>query len=103
VLYHSGPNHDDSQPNKLFEYMAAGLPVIASNFALWKEIVEKNQCGICVNPLNPQEIATAINWMLQNPAGANLMGKNGQNAVLEKYNWETESQKLIKFYKEILR
>ena len=83
--------------------MAAGLPVIASNFPLWKEIVEKNKCGICVNPLNPREIAAAINWVLQNPADAAEMGRNGRKAVLEKYNWEAESKKLIKFYEEELQ
>ena len=103
VLYHPGPNHNDSQPNKLFEYMAAGLPVIASNFPLWKEIVEKNKCGICVNPLNPREIADAINWVLQNPSDAAEMGKNGSRAALEKYNWETENCKLIRFYEQLLK
>jgi glycosyltransferase involved in cell wall biosynthesis len=103
VLFHPGPNHTDSQPNKLFEYMAAGLPVIASNFPLWKEIVEKNGCGICVNPLNSKEIADAINWVLKNPSQAAEMGRNGRKAVLEKYNWEAESKKLIKFYEEILQ
>ena len=92
-----------SLPIKLFEYMAAGLPVIASNFPLWKEIVEKNGCGICVNPLNSKEIADAITWVLKNPSQAAEMGRNGRKAVLEKYNWETESKKLIKFYEEILQ
>lgn len=102
VLYHPGPNHNDSQPNKLFEYMAAGLPVIASNFPLWRKIIEENKCGICVNPLKPKEIAGAINWVLQNPAEAVVMGRNGLEAVLEKYNWETESQKLIKIYEALM-
>jgi glycosyltransferase involved in cell wall biosynthesis len=92
-----------SLPIKMFEYMAAGLPVIASNFPLWKEIIEKNKCGICVNPLNPDEIATAINWVLQNPSDAAEMGKNGSKAVLEKYNWEVESHKLISFYEQLLK
>lgn len=102
VLYHPGPNHDYARPNKLFEYMAAGLPVIASNFPLWKEFIEKNKCGICVNPLNPEEIAAAIRWVLQNPIEADSMGRNGLNAVLEKYNWESERNKLIRFYKDLL-
>jgi glycosyltransferase involved in cell wall biosynthesis len=92
-----------SLPIKMFEYMAAGLPVIASNFPLWKEIIEKNKCGICVNPLNPDEIATAINWVLQNPSDAAEMGRNGSKAVLEKYNWEVESRKLISFYEQLLK
>lgn len=103
VLYHPGPNHNDSQPNKLFEYMAAGLPVIASNFSLWMEIIERNKCGICVDPLNPKEIAAAISWVIENPADAASMGRNGHKAVLEKYNWETESKKLIGFYKELFK
>lgn len=103
VLYHPGPNHTDSQPNKLFEYMAAGLPVIASNFPLWKEIVEKNSCGICVNPLNSKEIAEAINWVLKNPQQAAEMGRNGRKAIEEKYNWDAESRKLISFYEQILK
>lgn len=103
VLFHPGPNHTDSQPNKLFEYMAAGLPIIASDFPLWKEIVERNKCGICVNPLNPKEIADAINWVFKNPTAAVEMGKNGMKAVSEKYNWDVESRKLIHFYEKLLK
>lgn len=103
VLFHPGPNHDDSQPNKLFEYMEVGLPVIGSNFPLWKDIIEKNNCGLCVNPLDPYEIADAIKWVIENPDSAALMGKNGRNAVLEKYNWQTESRKLVRFYEELLK
>jgi len=102
VLFHPGPNHDDSQPNKLFEYMAAGIPVIGSNFPLWKEIIEANECGICVDPLNPEEIAGAINWIIDNPDVAEQMGRNGLRAVQEKYNWETEGKKLVRFYEELL-
>jgi len=83
---------------KLFEYMSASLPVIASNFPLWKEIVEKNNCGICVDPTNPEEIAKAIEYLITHPAEAKKMGENGKTAVLEKYNWEKESEKLIEIY-----
>ena len=53
VTFHALPNHIDAQPNKMFEYMSAGLPLITSNFPFWREIVEKNNCGICVDPMNP--------------------------------------------------
>jgi len=101
VLFHPEPNHIHAQPNKLFEYMSAGLPVIASNFPLWKEIVEGNQCGICVDPLNVDEIRQSIDWIMDHPGEALEMGKNGRKAIEEKYNWENESKKLIEFYQKL--
>ena len=101
VTFHPLPNHIDSQPNKMFEYMSAGLPVIASHFPLWREIIEGNDCGICVNPLNPEEIAAAIDFLINNPHRAEQMGNNGQQAVLKKYNWSVEEQKLLKFYDQL--
>ncbi|WP_284643841.1 glycosyltransferase family 4 protein [Paenibacillus silviterrae] len=91
----------DSLPIKLFEYMAAGIPVICSNFPLWKTIVEENNCGICVDPSDEDAIAAAINWIVNNPEGAAIMGKNGRLAVENKYNWEIESNKLLNLYKEL--
>ena len=98
VLFHPEPNHINAQPNKMFEYMSAGIPVIASNFPLWKEIIEGNTCGICVDPLNVNEIANAINWIMDNPEQAKQMGENGRRAVEETYNWEQEGNKLLRIY-----
>ncbi|MBS9432242.1 glycosyltransferase [Photorhabdus hainanensis] len=103
VLYHPLPNHIDAQPNKIFEYMSAGIPVIASDFTLWKDIVVKNHCGICIDPLNPKEIANAIDYLSDNPDIAEEMGRNGLIAVNEKYNWDIEQNKLNKFYQHIGR
>jgi len=102
VLFHPGPNYTMSLPNKLFEYMASGLPVVASNFPLWKEIIEGNRCGITVDPLDPKEIAQAIEYLLTHPEEARQMGKNGRRAVEEKYNWEKESKKLLDLYLKLL-
>jgi len=102
VTLHPTLNYYVSLPVKLFEYMAAGLPVVTSNFPLWKEIVEENRCGICVDPLNPEEIAEAIKYLLTHPKEAKVMGKKGRKAVLEKYNWDLEEKKLIKVYRELL-
>jgi glycosyltransferase involved in cell wall biosynthesis len=95
------PNHINSQPNKMFEYMSAGLPIICSNFPLWKQIVEDNNCGVCVDPLNSQEIADSIDFFTNNPITAQEMGKNGRKAVEKQYNWELEEKKLLKLYSEI--
>nr|QLL91134.1 glycosyltransferase [Plesiomonas shigelloides] len=101
VTLHPVINYLDSLPVKMFEYMAAGLPVIASNFSLWKEIIEGNQCGLCVDPLAPQAIAEAIDYLVTHPVEAEQMGRHGQKAVHEKYNWCIEEQKLLQFYKTL--
>jgi len=103
VCFHPTLNHINSMPNKLFEYMAAGLPVIASNFPLWKEIIEGDNCGLTVNPLDPSEIARAIEYLLEHPDEARRMGENGRKAVIEKYNWETESKLLLRVYDDLLK
>ncbi|MEF9898237.1 MAG: glycosyltransferase family 4 protein [Pseudomonas sp.] len=96
------PNHVDAQPNKMFEYMSSGIPVIASNFPLWREIIEGSQCGVCVDPLDPQAIAEAIDYFVSNPDEAARMGRNGQKAVNERYNWDQEGRKLLAFYTSLL-
>jgi len=101
VIFHPVPNHTDSQPNKIFEYMASGLPVIGSNFPLWKKIIEDGACGICVDPKSPEEIANAIKFILENPDKAKLMGENGKRLVKEIYNWDIEKKKLVDFYKRL--
>lgn len=99
VLFHPSPNHTNAQPNKLFEYMAAGLPLIASDFLLWREIIDSAKCGVCVNPLEPKEIADAVEWVFNNPEEAEEMGAAGKKAVLEKFNWAKEDEKLKEFYR----
>lgn len=101
VTFHPVPNHMDAQPNKMFEYMSAELPIISSNFPLWKEIVEGNACGICVNPLKPTEIAEAIEYIMSHPEHAHEMGQNGKKAVFNKYNWCVEEQKLFNVYERV--
>ena len=100
VVFHPEPNHIDAQPNKMFEYLSAGIPVIASDFPLWREIIEGAKCGICVDPLKPEEIANAIQFIIDHPAEAEQMGKNGRRAVEERYNWGMEENKLMGLYEK---
>jgi len=92
----------NAQPTKMFEYMSAGLPVIASNFPVYRKIVESADCGLLVDPLNPAAIADAMLWIMRNPSRAAEMGRNGQRAVADKYNWEHEAESLIATYEELL-
>ncbi|CAI3159790.1 D-inositol-3-phosphate glycosyltransferase [Acinetobacter calcoaceticus] len=102
VVLHPTRSYLDSLPVKMFEYMCAGIPVIASEFPLWRSIVNDAQCGVCVDPLKPHEIAKAIDYFINNPDKARVMGEQGRAAVLEKYNWSIEENKLLNFYSSIL-
>ncbi|POY35884.1 glycosyl transferase [Solitalea longa] len=95
-------NYVDAMPVKMFEYMLAGLPVVASNFPLYKEILESNKCGICVDPTDPKQIADAISFLLENQEQALQMGDNGYEAVLNKYNWASEEIKVLNLYDKLL-
>lgn len=102
VTLYQVPNFINSQPIKMFEYMSAGVPVIASDFPLWREVIERNQCGICVNPNNPEQIATAIRHLRDRPEEVERMGSNGRRAVAEKYRWDREEIKLVSLYRSLL-
>ncbi len=103
ILFHPIPNHLACcwRNNKLFEYMARGLPIIGSNFPLWRELIEGHRCGICVDPLNVGEIAGAVEYLIENPEQAERMGENGRRLIIERYNWEMESRKLVALYREL--
>ncbi len=92
------PNHLRSMPIKLFEYMSAGIPVIASDFPLWRKIIEGAGCGLLVNPSSPRAIADAIQFVLTRPHEAEAMGRRGREAVEKYYNWESQEKKLLQLY-----
>lgn len=87
---------------KLFEYMMAGIPVIATDFVLWKEIVEQYDCGTCVNPHDVQAIRNAIDFYINNPDKARKQGDNGRRAVAEKYCWATQVPVLFEMYEKVI-
>ena len=101
VVLHPIGNYLEAYPVKMFEYMAAGLPVIASDFPLWRRIVEEAGCGLLVRPGDAQAFAEALKWLLDHPDEAAAMGLKGRKAVLEQYRWDNEAKKLISLYEII--
>lgn len=87
---------------KMFEYMMAGIPFIATDFELWQQIVDKYHCGICIDPHDTQAIANAINYLADNPDIARQMGENGRQAVKQTYNWQTQEKVLLDLYQSLL-
>jgi glycosyltransferase involved in cell wall biosynthesis len=89
-------------PIKMCEYMAASIPIIASDFPLWRQIIETEGAGLVVNPLDEGAIVNAMQWLIDHPEEAERMGRNGRRAVLEKYNWDIEAKKLIAITRKAL-
>jgi glycosyltransferase involved in cell wall biosynthesis len=94
-------NNMIGQPNKLFAYMVAGLPIVASNLPGMREIISKENCGLLVNPDDPEETAKAIATLLRDEKTRLLMGKKGRLAAEREYNWEMESGRLTHLYEQI--
>ena len=103
VLLHPVPNYVESYPTKLFEYMATGTPVIASDFPLWREIIAGSGCGLLVDPLDSAAIARAMTFIIENPTEAAAMGKRGRAAVTTRFGWPAEEEKLLRLYRALER
>lgn len=95
------PKYLEATPTKMFEYMAAGIPVIASDFPAWREIVDSHACGVCVDPEDPAAIADSIQRIVDDPAAAQRMGENGRLAVERLYGWGPERDRLLALYEEL--
>lgn len=101
VVEHPIPTFLEAIPVKLFEYMGAGLPVIASDFPFWRKMLKGIDCAIFVDPLNVTEVARALEHLLTHAAEAEQMGRRGQAAVIEQLNWNTQLPKLVSLYSEL--
>jgi glycosyltransferase involved in cell wall biosynthesis len=97
-VFHPRPELPEALPTKLFEYMAAGVPVLASDFPLWSALIGEARCGLTVDPLDPQAIADGIVTLLDDPDAAEAMGARGRRAVETTYNWSTERARLLELY-----
>lgn len=95
-------DYPESYTTKLFEYMALGLPVLTADFPLYKDVVERHQCGFCVSPYDPTAVADALAYLIDHPDEARQMGERGRAAVEQHYNWTTEAEKLRAFYRVVL-
>ncbi|WP_286758477.1 glycosyltransferase family 4 protein [Ralstonia sp. RL] len=101
VLLHPLTNYIDALPVKMFEYMSAGLPVLASDFPLWRSILSDTGAGVCVNPLDPCAIAECISNVLLEEEQAQVMGDAGRRAVLHTFRWKHEADKLVSLYQKL--
>ena len=101
-VLHPTINYIDSMPIKLFEYMAAGIPVVASDFPLWRQLVGDSGAAIFVDPLDPKAIGEAIQSLLDDPGRAEQMGAAGKARVMNGFHWGIERERLVRLYNDLL-
>jgi glycosyltransferase involved in cell wall biosynthesis len=95
-------NYVDAYPVKLFEYFAAGLPVIATDVPRWRAVLEAHDCGVCVPYGAPELLGAAIARLLDDDERARAMGERARRAAEERYSWETQAAALVALYDELL-
>jgi glycosyltransferase involved in cell wall biosynthesis len=97
----TNPNYRFSLPNKLFDYISAGIPVIASGLPEVAGMINKLRCGIIIHEVNPDEISKAAKKLKDD---RNMLNKLKQNAVIasQLVNWENEKMKVIEVYKNLI-
>lgn len=101
IIPHLKNEHsDNTSPNKIFHYMLAKKPMLATNCNYIQNIVEKTNSGIIYENNSPDDFVEKMNFMLKNPSKWNEWGNNGYNAVINTYSWENTSKELINVYKD---
>lgn len=93
----------DNLPTKVYEYMGSGRPLIISDTAPARLLAEENDCAVCVDPEDEEQTAQAIRALLRDPGRTAAMGKNGWQAVRDRYNWHSEEKKLLALYEELTK
>lgn len=102
ALFQHAPNHMTSKPTKLFEYMAAGRPFIASDFPYWKQALG-DDTGLFVDPTDVDAIAAAMDRLSQDPNRATAMGMNGRRRLESEFTFENEAPKLVSMVEQLIR
>lgn len=101
VTFLPAPNHVEAQPQKVFEYMSAGVPVIGSDFDLWRRVIADTGAGLCVDPSDPASIAAAMRRLRDDEAEVAAMGRRGKALVQGELNWTHEADKLVALYRQL--
>lgn len=86
---------------KIFDYMRAGLPIIAPAFMEVGQLVAEEGCGYAIDTTDAAAIAAKVVHLLDHPAEARAMGERGRRAVAERYNWSVECDKVLRVYQRL--
>jgi len=103
IIPHLKSEHsDNTSPNKIFHYMLAKKPIIASNCNYIKNIIEEERCGIIYENRSPQDFIQKLTFITENFSNWQEWGMNGYTAVQKKYNWNKTAETLIELYRKLI-
>jgi glycosyltransferase involved in cell wall biosynthesis len=100
ALYCPLPNHMDTMPNKPFEYMAAGLPMVMSDFPYWRATF--GECALFADPDDTNAVARCLDELAGSRDLCRRLGKAGRHLVETEYSWEQEQDKLVQLYRKLV-
>lgn len=92
----------EKELTKFFEYMAAGLPIISSNFPTWRALIETHEVGLVVDPRSLDEVASAALRLHSRPDEAWRFAQNGRTAMAEHFSWSSQADRLIDVYNRLI-
>jgi glycosyltransferase involved in cell wall biosynthesis len=101
ALFPFSKHYNKKELTKFFEYMAAGIPIVASDFVGWRRLIKKTETGLLVDQNSFKEIKLSLKYLKNNPHERYKMGKKGIKAVKTTYNWKSQKENLIKLYNKI--
>lgn len=98
IIGDDGYNYRLALPNKLFSYMSCGMAVLGPRYGEMERLLKKENCGITVNPLSPEDIADKLEWLIDHPSECRAMANNGRMAMENQYSWEKMEEGMGLFY-----
>jgi glycosyltransferase involved in cell wall biosynthesis len=97
----STPHIETTMPNKIFQFMTLGKPVLVSNVKPLIRVVQDAQCGSVFTAQDVESFTEKVIYLAENPEQLEIYGKNGKRAVEKKYNWQQTVKPLLKIYREL--
>jgi glycosyltransferase involved in cell wall biosynthesis len=101
ALFNPDPNYLQSIPTKFFEYLHFGLPIVCSDFPLWRQFIERHECGVVIPPGDAKAGLRVLRRWLNSPAEYRYFSEAAREAAAQ-YQWSLMGEQLVQLYDDLL-